>query len=227
MADPNIEMLRLAVADLGDLIDELVFVGGCTTGLFITDEASAEVRATKDVDAIVEAATYSKYIDFEKRLEKADFHRDASKDAPICRWIKGETVFDVLPVEGNILGFSNSWYVGAVATAVFYEITPEVKIRVVTPPYFLATKLEAFADRGKHDFLGSRDLEDIISVVNGREELMIEIKNAPNDVRAYISATVTELLTQRGFIDSIPGHLNPDQSRINIVIDRLRQISNI
>ena len=227
MADPNIEMLRLAVVQLGDLVEELVFVGGSTTGLFITDEASVDVRPTKDVDAIVEAATYSKYIDFEQRLEKAKFRRDISEDAPICRWIKGKTIFDILPIEGNILGFRNSWYVGAVETATFYEIEPNVNIRVVTPPYFLATKLEAFSDRGKNDYLESRDIEDIIAVVNGREELIQEIIHAPDDVRAFIANYIADLLSQRGFTDAIPGHLNPDSSRISIVMDRLRQISSL
>lgn len=223
MADPNIEMLKLAVAQLGDLADELVFVGGATTGLFITDEASADVRPTKDVDAIVEAATYSKYVDFEARLRKAKFQ---PADSPICRWIKDGNLFDIMPIDG-FLGFKNSWYRGAVETAELYEIEPDIKIRVVTPPYFLATKLEAFADRGKNDFLESRDIEDIVTVVNGREELIEEIKTAPDDVRTFIANYIADLLSQRAFTDALPGHLNPDSARITIVIDRLRQISRL
>lgn len=227
MADPNIEMLKLAVAQLGDLVNELVFVGGSTTGLFITDEASADVRPTKDVDAIVDAATYSKYVDFEQRLDKANFHRDISDDAPICRWRKGNNIFDILPIESDIFGFTNSWYGGAVETAVLHEIAPNVNIRVVTPPYFLATKLEAFADRGNNDFLESRDIEDIVTVINGRDELLEEVKNAPDNVRAFIAKFIADLLTQRAFTDALPGHLNPDSSRINIVLDRLRQIADV
>lgn len=227
MADPNKEMLKLAVAQLGDLADELVFVGGSTTGLFITDEASADVRPSKDVDAIVEAATYAKYVEFEQRLERAKFRRDISEDAPICRWIKGDTVFDILPIEGHILGFDNSWYGGAVETAVPYELEPGVSIRVVTPVFFLATKLEAFAGRGNNDFLESRDIEDIIAVVNGREELLDEIRHAPDGVRTFIANYFTDLLSLRAFTDALPGHLNPDSSRISIVIDRLRQISSL
>jgi hypothetical protein len=227
MADPNIGMLRVAVTQLADLADELVFVGGATTGLFITDAASADVRSTRDVDAIVEATTYSKYVDFERRLEKAGFLRDISDGAPICRWTKGETIFDILPIEGNILGFRNSWYSGAVATAVSVEIAPKVHIRVITPIYFLATKLEAFTDRGENDFLGSSDLEDIISVVNGREELIFEVEDAPDDVRAYIAAAIADLLSKRAFIDALPGHLNPDDSRINIVVNRLQQLARL
>jgi hypothetical protein len=34
---------------------------------------------------------------------------------------------------------------------------------MVTAPYFLATKIEAFYGRGKKDFLASHDMEDIIN----------------------------------------------------------------
>jgi hypothetical protein len=35
---------------------------------------------------------------------------------------------------------------------------------------FVATKLEAFASRGGGDFLTSHDLEDVLNIVDGREE---------------------------------------------------------
>src|ERR1700682_5225818 len=50
------------------------------------------------------------------------------------------------------------------------------EIRVVTAAFFVATKLEAFKGRGKGDFFGSRDLEDLISVVDGRATLVAEIQ---------------------------------------------------
>lgn len=37
--NPNIEILEMAVARLGALADEMVFLGGCATGLLITDKA--------------------------------------------------------------------------------------------------------------------------------------------------------------------------------------------
>jgi hypothetical protein len=53
MANPNLEMLKLTVMSLGKLAEEMVFVGGSTVGLLITDQASPDVRSTKDVDSIV------------------------------------------------------------------------------------------------------------------------------------------------------------------------------
>lgn len=106
-----------------------------------------------------------------------------------------------------------------------FEIGPGVNIRVVSPLYFLATKLEAFANRGNNDLLESRDIENILDVVNGRVELTEEIKNAPDNVRKFIADHIGKMLSKRGFTDAIPGHLNPDSSRISIVMDRLREIS--
>lgn len=223
----NLGRLILAVEQLGDLADELVFVGGCTTELFITDPGSAYIRPTIDVDAIVDAVTYGQYTDFEARLRAADFSHDTSEDAPICRWKKGETVLDVMPVQAAFLGFNSKWYAGAVESAQQHKITDKLSIKAVSPPYFLATKLEAFTDRGKGDYLGSRDLEDIITVVNGREELLTEIENAQDAVRSYVATEVRALLDQRGFVDSLPGHLNPDTGRISIVRRRLELIGGL
>lgn len=48
---PNLEILEQAVELLGDLADEMVFLGGCATGLLISDAAAPPIRVTQDVDA--------------------------------------------------------------------------------------------------------------------------------------------------------------------------------
>ena len=45
----------------------------------------------------------------------------------------------------------------------------------MSPPYFVALKLEAFEDRGGRDFLYSTDFEDVICLFNGRESIVEEI----------------------------------------------------
>ncbi len=72
MTNLNFEMLRIAVKNLDGLADELVFVGGCTTGLFITDEGAAEVRPTDDVDAIVEAVSYVYTLNSRRNFRQSD-----------------------------------------------------------------------------------------------------------------------------------------------------------
>ena len=59
MRDPNLDQLIAATDALRPLLPELVFVGGCVTGLLITDEAAGEPRGTIDVDAIAEITSYA------------------------------------------------------------------------------------------------------------------------------------------------------------------------
>ena len=40
--NPNIDILIGAVEQLGELVDKMVFVGGCATGLLITDKAAPQ-----------------------------------------------------------------------------------------------------------------------------------------------------------------------------------------
>lgn len=224
MAD-NLELLRIAVAQLGDLAKRFVFAGGCVTGLLISDEASAAQRPTTDVDGIVEVLTYPQLINFEAQLEERGFRR--AIDGPICRWEKEELLLDVMPVNGELFGFNSRWFPEAVASADIREIAPKISIRVVTPIYFLATKLEAFSDRGKNDFLGSRDLEDVVALVNGREELVDEIRVSDSEVKSFITKSFGNLLKKPPFLEAIPGHLNPEPDRIIIVMERLTKISEI
>jgi hypothetical protein len=230
MSHPNLEMLRVAVKNLGELADEMVFVGGCTTGLLITDEGAAEVRPTDDVDSIVEVTSYGQYNTFAEKLKKIDFREDTREGAPVCRWVKGETVLDVMPLDEKVLGFTNRWYEPAIEAAETREILPGVTVRVIASPYFCATKFEAFEGRGAGDYLASHDLEDIITVIDGRSEIIDEISRAPEDVRDYISGKIAGLVKTRQFIDALPGYLLPDdasQGRIRILMDRLTEIAEM
>jgi hypothetical protein len=66
-------------------------------------------------------------------------------------------------------------------------------IRLLAPEYFIATKLEAYQGRGNNDPLLSHDLEDIINLVDGREELLGEIGQLQTSVRKYIAQQFAEL----------------------------------
>ena len=99
----------------------------------------------------------------------------------------GHLKVDFMPDDASILGFTNRWYQQALATAQPYALTPTVTIKLLTPAYFIATKLEAYRGRGNHDPLTSHDLEDIINVVDGRDELVNELSRAQPSVRRYIA----------------------------------------
>ena len=230
MANQNLELLKVAAKLLRPVLDELVFVGGCATGLLVSDEAAAEVRPTFDVDAIAEITSYVEYMTFGERLHKLGFTEDASEGAPICRWQHGEIKLDLMPLDEKILGFSNRWYKSAMDSAQEFEIERDVRIRVVTAPYFCATKLEAFRGRGKGDYIASHDLEDLITVVDGRPELLNELRSTPEDLRSYIADVIGQMMKAQQFIDALPGYLLPDlasQARINQLLVKLTHMSEL
>lgn len=217
MTDPNLQLLTEAARLLIPLLDELVFVGGSTTGLLITDKGAGDLRPTSDVDAITEITSYADYAAFSERLRELGFFEDTSKGAPLCRWRNGGTTLDVMPLNEEILGFSNRWYSAAMESAQERELEPGLHIRVVTASCFLATKLEAFKGRGNGDYRSSRDIEDLIAVVDGREEAVNELRSAPIDVRSYIAAAISQMLKTTEFIDALPGHLSHDAASQSVL----------
>lgn len=54
--DPNLPQLRQIAEALGELREQVVFVGGAVAGLLVTDPLADPVRATRDVDAVVNAS---------------------------------------------------------------------------------------------------------------------------------------------------------------------------
>ena len=225
--NPNLEILMLAVDRLGEVTDEIVFLGGCATGLLITDQAAPPVRETKDVDVIVEVATLAEYYRLSEKLRTLGFNEDQSEDAPLCRWILDDVILDVMPTDEKILGFSNQWYKDAMTTAVEYKLPNEKVIKVVTSPYFLATKIEAFEGRGKGDYLLSHDLEDVVSVIDGRPEIIDEVLNTDKNLKQYLIEKLKALHSEPRFIEALPGKLPGDESsqaRIPIIIERLEKI---
>ncbi|HZE44627.1 MAG TPA: hypothetical protein VE058_12615 [Steroidobacteraceae bacterium] len=194
----------------------------------MTDIAAAPVRATRDVDVIVEVLTLADYHALERELEKAGFSHDRSPEAPICRWIIGSSLMDVMPTDERVLGFANRWFTQAIRTAESMELPSGRMIRVVTPPLFLATKLEAFRGRGCGDFLASHDLEDIITVIDGRRELLDDVRASAPLLRSYIAHEISVLLQNPGFNQALPGHLAGDetsQARTPLLKERLHQLS--
>lgn len=111
MPDPNLPLLEDAVLKLAPFLQEVVFVGGVTLGLLITDEAAAPIRATTDVDVIAEIMTYADYIAFAERLRRAGFTEDTGEQALTCRWRKDSLILDVLALSREALGFTNMWCV--------------------------------------------------------------------------------------------------------------------
>jgi hypothetical protein len=194
------ELLEMAARALGPLLEEVVFVGGASVHLWISDPGAPATRATDDVDVISAITTRAGYNRLAKRLRGRGFG-EASDSPVICRWRHLETglLLDVMPQDEAVLGFSNPWYPHTIETAVERELLSGVRIRAATPPCILATKLAAWKGRGNNDLLRSLDLHDILVLVDGRPELSGEIGGQARDLRTYIAAEFAEVVADPYF----------------------------
>jgi hypothetical protein len=224
MPDPNLPLLEDAVHKLAPFLDEIVFVGGITLGLLITDKAAAPIRGTNDVNVIAEIVTYADYIAFSERLREAHFTEDTGEKPLTCRWHNGTLTLDVLALNKEVLGFTNIWYESALRHAFTFTLPSEDSIRVITAPFFLGTKMEAFRGRGRMDFQASHDLEDFIAVIEGRETLLEEIAASPQELRQYLADAAKMLLAESRFLDVLPGFVLDDE-RVPLIERRLASIA--
>jgi hypothetical protein len=230
MQNPNLNLLLETAHRLRPLLDEVVFVGGCTTALLVTDPGAEAVRPTYDVDVIVEITSYADYAVFSERLRALGFQEDSSEGAPLCRWQWGQTKLDVMPLDEKVLGFSNRWYRETMTNAESVKLDAETVIRAITAPYFLATKLEAFHGRGKGDVFASHDLEDVITVIDGRATITEEIRAAGAEVRGFVAKSIADFIEDRRFMDALPGYLLPDaasQGRLKQLQSTLATLSRL
>jgi len=228
--NPNIELLEESLVRLGPLAGDVVFLGGCATGLLLTDSAAPPPRLTMDVDVIVEVGSLAGYHRFCERLKRRGFVEDTGPEAPICRWIAGRIILDIMPTDPEILGFGNIWFARAFEAAQEIHLPSGNKLRLLPATYFLATKLEAFDQRGGGDFLLSRDVEDVVAVLDGRPEIVDEVREADAELRIYLGKRFWELLKNQSFIDALSGHLPPDaasQARARLILERLQELSEI
>ncbi|MCP4378792.1 MAG: hypothetical protein GY794_21775 [bacterium] len=220
----SIEMLQRVAHALGPLKDDVVFIGGTIPALLITDPAAPPLRPTKDVDLIIDSSRRQQYADFEAKLRGLGFQ---IKSPPICRYGIDDILVDVMTTS-DIQGFSDRWYPEAFSTAEKTTLEDGTVVRTIRAPLFLATKLNAWRDRGKRDYL-AHDLEDIIAVIDGRKTLLAEIRQSSPAVQQFLATAFEELMSDEKFLEIIPAHLGGDSiayQRTELAVAIIRQISD-
>lgn len=224
-------LLEPAADAIGELRESVVFLGGATIALWLTDPAARAPRVTYDVDVIaVEVTTLSRYESFQQRLRALDFSEDVESGV-ICRWrhLGRGIVLDAVPVDQRLAGFSGGWLSEAVADPAKITLPSGARISAVRPPWLIVTKLEAFFDRGGSDCLSSRDFEDIITLVDAREELIDELAALPAAARQFVGDRVAEILLLPTFAYGVDGALpGEDRGRADaVVIPRFEQLAGL
>ncbi len=229
MSNDLLTSMLLVAAKLNELALDHVFLGGSVLRFLLDAPDLTPVRQTRDVDVAIGVVAFEAYSALEERLRQAGFDHDMREGAPKCRWIFGDTIVDIMPAGGDYLGLNTAWFQEAVDTAKTIQVGAAT-LSIVEPAAFLATKLEAFNDRGEGDYLASHDLEDVITVVDGRRHIVEDVQLAPRKLRDFVVTEFARLLAVGRFRDAIAAHLPPDeasQQRTPIVLSRLQAIAAI
>jgi hypothetical protein len=222
-------LLEQAAAALGDLRNRVVFLGGATIVLWMTDPSARAPRVTYDVDVVAEVLTLSRYACFQEDLRKLGFAEDIESGV-ICRWRhrRSGLILDAIPAATHLAGFGGRWLGPAVAAAVERELPSGASIRAVPPVYLVATKLEAFIDRGADDCLASRDFEDLVLLVDSRIELEAEVASSPPELRVYVGTEIARTMRLATFEYGVEGALGGEDSRDRanaVTLPRLRRLA--
>lgn len=194
--------------------------------MLVTDEFSREnVRFTDDVDVIVQAMGIGGWYELEKALAVRGFRTSIDDDLLCRRRLRDEDpidlIVDFMPDDPAILGFSNRWYADALRSAQSMRLPDETVVRIVAPPYFLATKFEAYRGRGQGDPLASTDVGDILDLVDGRPSLVDEIRSTPGDLSGYVAEAFASLLAHQDFLYAVQSCVKGDRARESMLLARI------
>ncbi|MGO1597714.1 MAG: nucleotidyl transferase AbiEii/AbiGii toxin family protein [Sphingobacterium sp.] len=219
----NLLRIKAVYDALEELAKDVVFVGGATVSLY-TDRVAEEVRPTDDIDILIELVSYQGYADIEEKLRQKGFINDWESGV-ICRYKVQGIIVDVMPTSDRILGFSNKWYTPGFSNAIDYTLDEKHVIKIFSPPYFLATKLEAFKNRGHEDGRTSTDFEDIVYFLNNRSTIWEELKNTEPHLKTYIVDSFRDLLNNKYIDEWISVHLEyTEQERQYFILDSMQDI---
>ncbi len=222
----NLKIIERVALALGEINKKVVYVGGAVASLYATDEGAEQPRPTKDIDISIQISSYAQMEEFRKKLAVKNIYPASSEDV-LYRFHYKDILIDFIPFEDTPLGPTNKWLKNGFGKAFFVNIG-ETEIKILPVSYYLATKWEAFINRGS-DPRTSSDFEDIIYVIDNNLDLINEILETDIDVYEFLKEMSHKILSNEYLNEIIECHLNPvtaDQ-RKKIVINKLKQISTI
>jgi|LakMenEpi03Aug12_release.lakeMendotaPanAssembly.Ray.scaffolds.fasta_scaffold279266_2 hypothetical protein len=223
----TLESLGLVARHFNELDTPYAFLGASVLPLLVDDAAVLEIRPTIDIDLSVEVVTLVEFYALEERLRARGFRHDTREGAPICRWIVKEITVDIMPTEAAVLGMASEWFHEAVRTAVKMDLGSGVLAPVIRRPYFLATKLTAYRDRGAKDPCMSKDLEDIVTLFDGCKETGLLLDEGSPSLQAFITDRLRAHLENPEFVEAVEGCFRADpvsRERSRIVLERMRAV---
>jgi hypothetical protein len=129
-----------------------------------------------------------------------------------------------MPAEDSMLGPSNKWY--KIGFENLWKVNAKIEeIQILPAPAYLAAKFEAFNSRGG-DYRTSHDFEDIIYILDNRLTIVLEIKNAHNEIKEFLKSEFNKILHNRFLEEILNSHIHPlmQEERTPVILEKLNLI---
>jgi len=220
----NKEATKKVALALGNLNEQVVYVGGAVVSLYINDSAAEDVRPTKDVDLTFQIASPSKLEELREDLNAKGFYQSSEEDV-ICRFLYEDLKIDVMSTQSVGWAPSNPWFEKGFDKSIAVNLE-DIIIKILPLPYFLATKIEAFLDRGIKDIYASHDLEDIVYLFNYTTDIDAQVLASDSDIKLYLAEKLKAFTENRSIMNAISGSLYYEQAneRMEIIKERFQNI---
>jgi predicted nucleotidyltransferase len=222
----NLAVVAEVAQALQHLKQRVVFVGGAVVSLYTDDPAADEVRPTADIDLTVILAGFGEWVRLQEELATLSIYPDPYGPT-ICRYKLKDIPIDIIPAENSLIGPSNRWYKSGFENLQTMSVHGET-IQILSAPCFLATKFEAFKDRG-NDYRTSHDIEDIIYVIDNRTTIVDEIAQSPAEIRQFLQKELKSIF-QKGLMDEVlAAHIHPLmlEERLPLAQEKINQILSL
>lgn len=221
----NLALVSQVANGLKELREKMVFIGGAVISLYTDDPAADEIRPTADIDMTINLANYTEWTKMQERLSELKFYPNP-EGTSICSYKYKDIDIDIMPAEDSSIGVSNSWYKPGFKHVQKIKLPDNTTINILPIVYFLATKFEAFNDRGQNDFYLSHDYEDIIYLLDNRIEIVNEILSSDSDVRNFIINELSKIYNHSHSDEILSIHIHPfvREERLEILKGKIEKI---
>lgn len=214
---PSVQRIHRVARALGDLSNDVVFIGGAIAPLLQTDPPFDSPRPTKDADALTASAKYSDLDRLHQALRDREFRHDTTDTNHIHRWRSpDDDILDLVPAGQHPGGSGQLCDQLALETSQTVTLADGTTFRHASAPAFLALKWAAYNDRGSSDPFGSHDLEDILALAAARPSIAKEVGASPAPIKDFVREMSAVLLGLSYVDDLIAAHLNNSQGAFRV-----------
>lgn len=219
----NLGVVGEVATALGELNKIVVFVGGAVVSVYADDDAADEVRPTQDIDLTLKLFDLNQQ-DLDKQLAKLGFHPDMQGHA-ICSYKYNDIAIDIMASTDTMRGETNRWFAQGFDSLQKITINDN-DIQILSAPYYLATKFEAYNHRGNNDYRTSHDFEDIVYVIDNRINIVKEINQSDEPVKHFLSEELSKVAESEYVEEILSAHLHPliVDERYPMLLEKIRSI---